>query len=145
MWYYIVMRNNSKTTQDTKKPKIIKKESIKKVETKVKEQVKGHVGGFAEFIKGQNVIGLAIGLVIGTAASALINSLINNVIMPPLGFLLGSAEGLKGLYLDLGTTPTGEVAVLRYGQFLNDLINFLVIAIVVYLIVKWLQVELKKK
>lgn len=118
---------------------------IKKVEQVVKTQVKEQVGGFRDFIKGQNVIGLAIGLVIGTAASSLINSLINNVIMPPLGFLLGSAEGLKGLYWDLGTTPTGEVAVLKYGEFLNDFINFLVIAIVVYLVVKWLRLEIKKK
>lgn len=111
----------------------------------MEKQVKQHVNGFTEFIKSQNVIGLAIGLVIGTAASALINSLINNVIMPPLGLILGSAEGLKGLYLDLGTTPSGEIAQLRYGQFLNDLINFLVIALVIYLVVKWLNLELKKK
>ncbi|MDR3297800.1 MAG: MscL family protein [Candidatus Nomurabacteria bacterium] len=122
-----------------------KQATINKVEAQVKTQVKTHVGGFLEFIKGQNVIGLAIGLVIGTAASALINSLINNVIMPPFGFLLGSAEGLKGLYLDLGTTPAGEVAQLKYGAFLSDFINFLVIAIVVYLVVKWLNLELKKK
>lgn len=129
----------------SKKSKKINKPNIKKVEEVVKTQVKEQVGGFRDFIKGQNVIGLAIGLVIGTAASSLINSLINNVIMPPLGFLLGSAEGLKGLYWDLGVTPTGETAVLKYGEFLNDFINFLVIAIVVYLVVKWLNLELKKK
>ncbi|MFV0485069.1 MAG: MscL family protein [Candidatus Saccharimonadales bacterium] len=128
-----------------KQSKKVNNTKIKKVEEVVKTQVKEQVGGFRDFIKGQNVIGLAIGLVIGTAASTLINSLINNVIMPPLGFLLGSAEGLKGLYWDLGTTPAGDTAILQYGQFLNDFINFLVIAIVVYLVVKWLRVEIKKK
>ena len=111
----------------------------------VKDRVKGHASGFSTFIRSQGVIGLAIGLVIGTAASALVNSFINNVIMPPLGFLLGSAEGLKGLFIDLGTTPSGEIAQLRYGAFLNDFINFLVIAIVVYLVVTWLHLEIRKK
>ena len=64
-------------------------------------KVKGGASGFMTFIKEQNVVGLAVGLVLGTAAGALVNSLINNVIMPPLGFLLGSAEGMpqnQGLY-----------------------------------------------
>ena len=101
--------------------------------------------GFLEFIRSSGVIGLAVGLVIGTAASVLVNSLINNVIMPPLGFLLGSSDGLRGLVWDMGTTPSGEQAVLHYGVFLSDLINFLVIALVVYLVVKWLKVELRRK
>lgn len=90
--------------------------------------------GFKNFIKDQGLVGMAIGLVIGTASSTLVNSLINNIIMPPLGFLLGSAEGLKGVVWEMGTTASGEVAKLSYGAFLNDLINFLVIAVVVYFI-----------
>ena len=107
-------------------------------------KVKGMGGGFVAFIKEQNVVSLAIGLVLGTAASALVNSLINNIIMPPLGFLLGSADGIRGLELVMGTTPTGETAVLRYGQFINDLINFLVLAFVVYFVVKALKLDIKK-
>ena len=107
-------------------------------------KVKGGASGFMTFIKEQNVVGLAIGLVLGTAAGALVNSLINNVIMPPLGFLLGSAEGIRGLTATLGTTPSGEVAVLRYGEFINDLINFLVLALVIYLVVKALKLDIKK-
>ncbi len=122
-------------------------------ETKVKSKelakaglgkVKGAGSGFIAFIKEQNVVSLAIGLVLGTAASALVNSLINNVIMPPLGFLLGSAEGIRGLALTMGTTPSGEVAVLHYGEFINDLINFLVLALVVYVVVKALKLDIKK-
>ncbi len=107
-------------------------------------KVKGMGGGFIAFIKEQNVVSLAIGLVLGTAASALVNSLINNIIMPPLGFLLGSADGIRGLELVMGTTPTGETAILRYGQFINDLINFLVLAFVVYFVVKALKLDIKK-
>ena len=107
-------------------------------------KVKGVGGGFMTFVREQNVVGLAVGLVLGTAASALVNSLINNIIMPPLGFLLGSAEGIRGLALTMGTTPAGEVAVLHYGEFINDLINFLVLAFVVYFVVKALKLDIKK-
>jgi len=74
-----------------------------------------------------------------------VNSLINNVVMPPLGFLLGSSDGLRGLSWDMGMTASGEHAVLSYGMFLSDLFNFLVIALVVYLVIRWLKVEMRRK
>lgn len=120
------------------------KTSRKELAGKSLSKVRGAGSGFIAFIKEQNVVSLAIGLVLGTAASALVNSLINNIIMPPLGFLLGSADGIRGLELVMGTTPAGEVAVLRYGEFINDLINFLVLAFVVYFVVKALKLDIKK-
>ncbi|MBQ1563767.1 MscL family protein [Candidatus Saccharibacteria bacterium] len=108
------------------------------------EKLKGGAGGFMKFIREQNVVGLAVGLVLGTAAGGLVNSLIDNIIMPPLGFLLGSADGLKGLELNMGVTPSGEVAILHYGVFINDLINFLVLALCVYLVIKILKLDIKK-
>jgi large conductance mechanosensitive channel len=102
-------------------------------------RVRGHstkmFGGFMEFVRTQGVVGLAVGLVLGGAVTIVVKSLIDNVIMPPLGFILGSAEGLKGLEWNLGQTAAGQGAVLHYGVFLNDLINFIVIAVVVYLVV----------
>ena len=102
-------------------------------------KVRGHstkvFGGFMEFVRTQGVIGLAVGLVLGGAVTIVVKSLIDNVVMPPLGFILGSAEGLKGLEWNLGRTAAGEEAVLYYGVFLNDLINFVVIAVIVYLVV----------
>ncbi|MBS7346538.1 MAG: MscL family protein [Candidatus Sacchiramonaceae bacterium] len=95
--------------------------------------------GFKNFIKDQGLIGMAVGLVLGTASGTLIKSLIDNMIMPPLGFILGSADGLKGLSWSIGTTAAGEEAVLNYGIFLNDLVNFLVIALTVYIIIKVLS------
>ena len=114
---------------------------------KFREKLKknNHLVGFVNFIRGQGVIGLAVGLVVGTAASTLVNSLINNVVMPPLGFLLGSSDGLKGLVLDMGVTPSGEQAVLRYGAFLSDFINFMVVAVIVYLVVKLFRMDLPMK
>ena len=120
------------------------KPTRKELASKGLSKVKGAGSGFIAFIKEQNVVSLAIGLVLGTAASGLVNSLINNIIMPPLGFLLGSADGIRGLELVMGKTPAGEVAILHYGQFIDDLINFLVLAFVVYFVVKLLKLDIKK-
>jgi large conductance mechanosensitive channel len=96
---------------------------------------------FLDFIRTQGVIGLAVGLVLGGAVSVLVKSLVDNVVMPPLGLVLGSAQGLKGLSWTMGKTASGTSAVLNYGIFLNDFINFVVIALVVYFIVRLLRVD----
>lgn len=97
--------------------------------------------GFTEFIRTQGVVGLAVGLVLGAATSVVVKSFVDNIIMPPLGLLLGSADGLKGLALNLGKTDAGKEAILHYGVFLNDIINFLVIALTVYLVVHELRLD----
>jgi large conductance mechanosensitive channel len=79
--------------------------------------------------------------VLGGAVSVVVKSFVDNIIMPPLGLLLGSADGLKGLALNLGKTDAGKEAVLHYGVFLNDMINFLVIALTVYLVIHELRLD----
>lgn len=101
-----------------------------------------HLKGFLDFVREQGVVGLAVGLVLGGAVSVLVKSLIDNVVMPPIGILLGSADGLKGLTLSLGTY-NGKEALLNYGAFLNDLLNFVVIAGVVYAVVHILGFDKK--
>ena len=103
-------------------------------------KIKGGTSGFMTFIKEQNIVGLAVGLVLGTHAGALVNSLVNNVFMPPIGLLLGSTEGLKGWTIPIGETG----AVLALGAFLNDLINFIILAFVIYLVIKLLKLDVKK-
>lgn len=102
---------------------------------------KVQVKGFLDFIRTQGVVGLAVGLVLGGAASVLVKSLVDNVVMPPLGLLLGSAEGLKGLTVTLGKTSAGVPTVLSYGIFLNDLVNFIIIALVVYITISLLKLN----
>ncbi|HEU4830941.1 MAG TPA: MscL family protein [Candidatus Saccharimonadales bacterium] len=102
---------------------------------------KSQIKGFLDFIRTQGVIGLAVGLVLGGAVSILVKSLIDNIVMPPLGLLLGSAEGLKGLTWTIGKTDDGAAAMLHYGTFLNDFINFVVIALVIYFIISLLRVD----
>ena len=103
-------------------------------------KLKNHSGGFMQFIREQNIVGLAVGLVLGTHAGALVNSLVNNVFMPPIGLLLGSTKGLKGWTIALGDTG----AVLSLGAFLNDLINFVILAFVIYIVIKALKLDVKK-
>jgi large conductance mechanosensitive channel len=92
------------------------------------------VRGFVDFIRTQGVVGLAVGLVLGTAVGTLVKSLVDNVILPPVGLLLGSGDGLKGLSWTIGKGNGGDPAVIYYGTFLNDLLNFLIIALVVYFV-----------
>ena len=114
--------------EENKKPPVLRSTALKNHSTRF-------LGGFMEFIRTQGVVGLAVGLVLGGAVTILVKSLVDNLVMPPLGFILGSAEGLKGLQINIGRTPAGQDAILHYGVFLNDLINFVVIAVVIYLIV----------
>lgn len=135
----------------SKKLKVSKpdvKKATKKVTSKIGTAPKAiasvggsQIKGFIDFIRTQGVVGLAVGLVLGGAVSALVKSLIDNVVMPPLGLLLGSAEGIKGLSITMGTTAAGKPAILNYGVFLNDFINFIIIALVVYLIVHLLKFD----
>jgi large conductance mechanosensitive channel len=109
---------------------------------------KSQVKDFLDFIRSSSVLGLAVGIVIGGAVGVMVRSLIDNVIMPPLGLLLGSSDGLKGLAWTMGKTNNGQLAILHYGTFLNDVINFIVIAVVVYLMINLLKVgkvDIKKK
>lgn len=96
---------------------------------------------FLDFIRSQGVVGLAVGLVLGGAVSVMVRSLIDNVVMPPLGLLMGSADGLKGLAWIMGNTSKGQPVVLHYGIFLNDFINFIIIALVIYLIIHLLKAD----
>ena len=82
--------------------------------------------GFVEFVRTQGVVGLAVGLILGGAVSELIKSLIDNIINPLLGLLLNQASGLK----TASFVVNGANVI--YGGFLNSLINFAVIALVVY-------------
>ncbi|HSB27886.1 MAG TPA: large conductance mechanosensitive channel protein MscL [Pyrinomonadaceae bacterium] len=98
---------------------------------------------FKEFIARGNVIDLAVAVVIGAAFGKIVTSLVEGIIMPPIGLLLGKAD-FSNLFIDLsGQRPVSladaqlkGLPVIAYGVFLNDLVTFLIIAFVVFLIVK---------
>ena len=98
------------------------------------------LGEFKGFLTKTNALALAIGVIIGTALGGVVNSLVNDVIMPPVGYLLGGVDfsGLKVILKEaVGGDAKTEVAV-RWGTFLNTVIAFIVIALVVFWISKLL-------
>ena len=98
---------------------------------------------FREFIARGNVVDLAVAVVIGAAFGKIITSLVEGVIMPPIGLLLGKAD-FSNLFIDLsGQNPVSladaqlkGLPVIMYGRLINDIVNFLIIAWVVFMIVK---------
>lgn len=91
--------------------------------------------GFLDFIREQGVVGLAVGFILGGAAQGVVSSLVSDIADPLLGIFLGAAGGLTSATLTLGP------AVIRYGAFLSTLLDFAVVAAVVYYLVKGLGFE----
>jgi len=91
---------------------------------------------FREFAVKGNVMDLAVGIVIGAAFTKIVNSLVNDVIMPPIGLLIGGVD-FKALALVLKKGQEPETTVtLNYGNFLQTVIEFLIIAWAIFLVVK---------
>ena len=93
---------------------------------------------FREFINKGNVMDLAVGVIIGGAFGAIVTSLVNDIIMPLIVWITGKAD-VSSLSVKIGE------ATLAYGNFLQAIINFLIIAFVIFLIVKAMNKVIKKK
>jgi len=91
--------------------------------------------GFLEFIREQGVVGLAVGFILGGAISKLVAAIVSDLINPFLGLILGVAKGLDTASLSLGP------AKILYGHFITTLIDFLVVALVVYYGIKLLKLD----
>jgi large conductance mechanosensitive channel len=101
------------------------------------------MSGFREFLLKTNALALAIGVIIGVALGNVVNSLVNDILMPPVGLLLGGIDfgQLKIVLKDaVGGDPATEVAI-RWGNFINVVIAFIAVALVVYLASKMLIKE----
>lgn len=93
------------------------------------------ISEFKQFAMRGNVIDLAVGVVIGTAFGKIVSSLVADVIMPPLGILLAGVS-FADLAVAVGTGPEGEPVLLKYGVFIQAMIDFLIIAFVIFMAVK---------
>lgn len=98
---------------------------------------------FRDFAMRGNVVDLAIGLILGAAFGKIVNSLVNDVLMPPLGLLLGRVDfsslfiSLSGQnYASIAQAKAAGAATLNYGEFVNTIVNFVIIAFAVFLLVK---------
>lgn len=92
---------------------------------------------FKKFIMRGNVLDLAVGIIIGTAFGAIVASLVNDVIMPPIGLLIGGIDFSQiKITLQAAQGETPEVAI-NIGVFINAVINFLIVAFVIFMLVRW--------
>ena len=97
---------------------------------------------FKEFAMKGNVIDLAVGVIVGAAFGKIVSSFVGDLIMPPLGLLIGGIN-FSDLAVNLGTDPKGAPVLLKYGAFIQTIVDFLIIAFVIFLAVKGIN-KLKK-
>ena len=98
---------------------------------------------FKKFALQGNVLDMAIGIIIGAAFGKIVSSLVTDVLMPPIGLIVGNLD-FSGLFVNLSGQPYATLALakeagaptLNYGLFLNNVIDFLIVALVVFLMVK---------
>lgn len=91
--------------------------------------------GFLDFVREQGVVGLAVGFILGGAVSKVVTALVTDVVNPILGLVLGAVGGLKTASFKIGT------AEILYGDFLSVVIDFIVVALVVYYGIKMIGLE----
>lgn len=99
---------------------------------------------FRDFIARGSVVDLAVGVVVGAAFTAIVNSLVNDILMPPLGVIIGGIDfsnffiTVKGAggYPSLDAAKAAGAVTINYGQFLNAVIRFLIVAFAIFLVVK---------
>jgi large conductance mechanosensitive channel len=107
--------------------------------------------GFRDFVMRGNVLDLAVAVIIGAAFTKVVNSMVDDVIMPPLGLLLGKVdfsnlfvvlkEGAKaaGPYATLADAKAAGAVTMNYGLFISTIVTFVIVALVVYMLVKSVQ------
>ena len=106
---------------------------------------------FKEFAMRGNVTDMAVGIIIGAAFGKIVTSLVNDVIMPPIGLLMGNVD-FSNLFLDLSMTGYDTLAsaeeagapIIKYGMFINNILDFVIVAFAIFLVIRALN-KLKKK
>lgn len=109
----------------------------------------GMIGEFKEFAMRGNVVDMAVGIIIGGAFGTIVKSLVDDVMMPPLGALLGNVDFSElALTVQQARTPAeGEeipAVTINYGNFINSVISFLIVAFALFLLVKGMN-SMKRK
>lgn len=114
------------------------KDKVKIDPKDMKKKGLGFVGEFKEFIAKGNVLDLAVGVVIGGAFSKIVTSLVNDILMPIIGVIIG---GIDFSHLSVNFKD----AVISYGSFLNNVIDFLIVAFCIFMVVKLFNRITRKK
>ena len=110
----------------------------------IKEK-KGLIGEFKEFISRGNVVDLAVGVIIGSAFTAIVTSLVNDIITPLIGLILGGID-FSDLKLVIPSAIEGvKDAEICYGKFIQCVINFLLVSLVIFIVIKTMNRFMHKK
>ena len=100
---------------------------------------------FKTFVMRGNVVDLAVGVIIGAAFGKIVTSLVNDIFMPIIGMIIGNID-FSSLVIKLGEPVEGaEQAAIRYGMFIQEIVNFLIIALCVFVAIKVINKLQKKK
>ncbi len=100
---------------------------------------------FKAFAMRGNVVDMAVGIIIGGAFGTIVSSVVNDVIMPPIGMLVGGVD-----FSDLGVTlraatETAPAVVIKYGMFINVVIDFLIVALVIFMLIRGMNALRRKQ
>ena len=106
--------------------------------TKLAQKGKGFIGEFKTFVSKGNVMDLSVGIIIGSAFTAVVTALTSNVLMPIIGVALGGVDFSK-LAITFGSASIG------YGSFIQSVLNFFLIALTVFFLVKGINIITRKK
>ena len=106
---------------------------------------------FKEFAMRGNVIDMAVGIIIGAAFGKIVTSFVNDVVMPPIGMLLGNVDfgdlfvNLSGgAYDSVAAAEQAGAAIIKYGMFINTVLDFLIVAFAIFVVIRALN-KLKRK
>lgn len=106
---------------------------------------------FREFISRGSVVDMAVGIIIGAAFTAIVQSLVNDIVMPPIGLLLGGIDFSNlfiqlsdGEFASLAEAQEAGAATINYGIFINAVLTFLVVAFVIFLVIRQIN-RMKRK
>lgn len=105
----------------------------------------GFLSEFKKFAMRGNVVDMAVGIIIGAAFGKIVSSFVSDMIMPPIGMLLGGTD-FSNLAVTLkAATPLKPAVVIGYGQFINTVIDFLIIAMAIFVMIKFINKLDRKK
>ncbi len=96
--------------------------------------------GFVDFVREQGVVGLSVGLILGVAAKSVVDSLVQNIFNPIIGLLYGGGD-FSTKYVCLKESAGACQSKLGYGNFINAIMSFIIVAAVVYFVVKRLKLD----
>jgi len=99
---------------------------------------------FKEFAIKGNVVDMAVGVIIGAAFGKIVSSLVTDVVMPPIGVMVGGVDFSKLSFTLQAATATAPAVVISYGRFIQTVIDFTIIAVVIFMVIKGIN-KMKRK